>query len=170
MFNIIIICTGNTCRSPMAEGILKSLLEERGVADIRVTSAGIGAMDGLPATPFAIEAARAWNVDISGHLSRQLTKRLIAEADLILAMSREHVEFVARQDRNAMKKTFLIKGFPASYLPSQESVRDPIGGTLDEYNQTFMELDEVLRRSEGIILKWVESSKSSRLDSHEKEN
>lgn len=159
MFHVLIICTGNTCRSPMAEGILKSLLKERGIEDIRVISAGIGAMEGLPATPFAIEAARAWNVDISGHLSRQLNKRLIAEADLILAMSSEHVEFVDRQDRNALDRTFLIKGFPTPYSASQESVRDPIGGSLDEYNQTFMELDEVLRRAEGIIVKWLESSK-----------
>ena len=170
MFNVLIICTGNTCRSPMAEGILKSLLKKRGIADIRVTSAGIGAMGGLPATPFAIGAARAWNIDISGHFSRQLNKRLLAEADLILAMSSEHVDFVARQDHMAMKKTFLIKGFPMPYSSSQESVRDPIGGTLDDYNQTFMELDEVLRRAEGIIIKWAEASKSSRLDSHEKEN
>jgi len=159
MFNVLIICTGNTCRSPMAEGILKSLLKERGIEDIRVTSAGIGAMEGLPASPFAIKAARAWNVDISGHLSRQLNKRLIAEADLILAMSSEHVEFVARQDRTAMKKTFLIKGFPALYSSSQENVRDPIGGMLDDYNETFMELYEVLRRAEGLIVKWAESAK-----------
>ena len=157
MFTVLIICTGNTCRSPMAEGILKSILKERGIEDVKVSSAGIGAMSGMPATPFAIEAARAWNIDITDHFARQLNKRLIAEANLILAMSSEHVEFVARHDRNALNKTFLIKGFPAPYSSSQESVNDPIGGTLNDYNQTFMELDEVLRRASNIILKWAES-------------
>jgi len=130
----------------MAEGILKSILKERGIDNITVLSAGTGALNGLPATPFAIAAARLWNVDISGHRSRELNDDLIKSADLILAMTPEHVEFIRRRDVGGMQKTYLIKAFPAPYSSTQEGVSDPIGGTLDDYNQTYLELDEVLRR------------------------
>ena len=143
----------------MAEGILKSMLQERGIDNIEVSSAGIGSMGGYPATPFAIEAARTWGVDISDHRSRELTRELIQAANLILAMSPEHVKYILRLDRSAADKTFLIKGFPEPYSPSQEGVRDPIGGTLEEYNQTYMELDEIIRRLENIIVKRAESFK-----------
>lgn len=158
-YNILIVCTGNTCRSPMAEGILKSLLAERGTENIHIGSAGIGAMNGMPATLFAIEAARNWGIDITGHRARQLTEKLIADADLILAMTPEHVEAILRRNSAAANKTFLIRGFPAPYSTSQEGVRDPIGGTLEEYNQTFLELDEILRRSEGKIIERIVSLK-----------
>jgi protein-tyrosine-phosphatase len=158
-FNILIVCTGNTCRSPMAEGILKSILKEKGIDDIHVASAGIGAMVKMPATPFAVEAARNWGVEISGHRAQQLTPKLIEEADLILAMAPEHVEEILRRKPDAVRKTFLIKAFPAPYSSSQERVQDPIGGTLDDYNQTYLELDEILRKIVNGIIQLSESLK-----------
>jgi protein-tyrosine-phosphatase len=161
-FNILIICTGNTCRSPLAEGILKSILQERGIVNVHVSSAGIGAMNGMMATPYAIEAARNWNVDISNHQARQLTRELIEQSDLILAMASEHVETVLKKAPNAGKKTFMLKAFPTPYSSPQERIQDPIGGTLDEYNQTFLELDEILRR---IVNRIIELSDSLKKDS-----
>lgn len=161
-FNILIICTGNTCRSPMAEGILKSILKERGIEKVHVGSAGIGAMNGMMATPYGIEAARNWNVDISNHRARQLTRDLIDQSDLILAMAPEHVETVLRKAPNAGKKTFMLKAFPTPYSSSQERIQDPIGGTLGDYNQTFLELDEILRR---IVNRIIELSGSLKKDS-----
>jgi protein-tyrosine-phosphatase len=146
----------------MAEGILKSILRDKGIGNIRVSSAGIGAMNGMPSTPYAIEAARNWGVDISKHKANMLTRSLIEGADLILAMAPEHVETVLRKDPNAAKKTFLLKAFPAPYSSSQEKVQDPIGGTLGEYNQTYLELDEILRR---IINRIIELSDSLKKDS-----
>lgn len=143
----------------MAEGILKSVLKEKGIDDIRVASAGIGAMVKMPATPFAVEAARNWGVDISGHRAQQLTPKLIEEADLILAMAPEHIEEILRKKPDAAGKTFLIKAFPVPYSSSQERVRDPIGGTLDDYNQTYLELDEILRKIVNRIIQLSESLK-----------
>jgi len=161
IINVLITCTGNTCRSPMAAGILKSLFKEKGIDNIKVSSAGVGTHDGMPATSFAIEAAKLWGVDISGHSSRQLTSSLIENSDLILVMSREHYEAIRRKLPEAISKTFLIKGFPDSYAPSQEGVHDPIGGSLDDYNQTYMELDEILRRIETKIIQWLDSNKKN---------
>jgi protein-tyrosine-phosphatase len=161
-FNLLIICTGNTCRSPMAEGILKAILKDRGIKNITVSSAGIGAMNGMPATPYAIEAAKNWGVDISSHRAREITRDMIEKADLILGMAPEHVDAVVRKNPKAAAKTFLIKAFPAPYSPSQEKVQDPIGGTLNEYNQTYLELDEVLRK---IVNRIIELSDSLKKDS-----
>jgi protein-tyrosine-phosphatase len=136
----------------MAEGILKALLSEKGIEHIHVSSAGIGALSGMPATPFAIEAARHWHIDISYHRARQLTRQMINTADLILAMSRAHVDYILEKEPDAGIKTYLIRAFPTPYTQYQEEVKDPIGGTMEEYNQTYLELDEILRKIESRII------------------
>jgi protein-tyrosine-phosphatase len=155
MYKVLLVCTGNTCRTPMAEGILKALLTAQGISNIQVESAGVGAVDKMPATHFAVDVARHWGIDISGHRARQINRTIVDEADLILAMSPEHVMSITRKNPDAAKKTYLIKAFPEAYAPSQEGVADPIGGTLNDYHQTFLELDEILRR---IIKKIIELS------------
>ena len=157
-FHILMVCTGNTCRSPMAEGILKSILDHRGEDGITVSSAGISGLNNYPATKYAVEAARHWGVDISAHRAQSLSGDIIKSADLILAMSPEHVEYILRVDSSADKKTFLIKAFPRPYSPAQEGVDDPIGGLLDQYNRAFLELDDVIRRALTEILKMANSA------------
>jgi protein-tyrosine-phosphatase len=102
-FRVLFICTGNSCRSPMAEGILKKMLRENKVDDFEVSSAGISAPSGVPASLFTMEVSKTRNVDLSQHRSRQLNKQILKKADLILAMSDEHLEYVRRMDKNALK-------------------------------------------------------------------
>lgn len=156
-FQVLLVCTGNTCRSAMAEGILRSLLKQKGADDIIVSSAGVGGLEGYPASGFAVEVAKNWHVDISGHRARQLSHETIEKADLILAMSPEHADYILRTEPEARKKTYLLKSFPKLYVPSQEGVNDPIGGSLDQYNQTYLELDEAMRRIEGNIIQLFKS-------------
>ncbi len=157
-FHIVMVCTGNTCRSPMAEGILNSILNHRGEDAIVVSSAGISGLEDHPASQIAVEAAGHWGVDISAHRSKGLTLDMIKSADLLLAMSPEHVEYILRLEPAAAKKTFLIKAFPRPYSPAQEGVDDPIGGFLDQYNRTYLELDDVIRRAASEILKMASSA------------
>ncbi|MFH2055789.1 MAG: low molecular weight protein arginine phosphatase [bacterium] len=146
MFHILIVCTGNTCRSPMAEGLLRKMLATEGIDDVKVSSAGIGTLDGYPATSFGVRAAAEKDVDISHHHSTRMTSALAAEADLILTMADNHFEYVSGMD-SAEGKLYMLKGFPeAGHSDYLHSVKDPVGGTLDEYRRTIDELERELLR------------------------
>ena len=88
MKKILFICTGNICRSPMAEGLLRHML--RGRDDVQVASAGLGAMDGLAVTDAAADVMAECAIDISTHLSQPLNSDLVRQADFIFVMTRQH--------------------------------------------------------------------------------
>ena len=135
----------------MAEGGLRKLLENRGLKNIEVFSSGTAAASGFPATAYAIEASRIWDADISHHHSRPMTTDLIDRADLILAMTSQHCYEIIRTVPEARERTFLLKNFPAVGCEG-EGVADPIGGSLDMYNQTFIEIGEELGRILPVII------------------
>jgi protein-tyrosine-phosphatase len=155
-FKILFVCTGNTCRSPMAEGILKKLLTEKGIKNIKVSSAGTQALDGYPAAPFTIEATKVWDIDLEEHYSKRLTVDLLRESDLILVMSPEHLQQIEKMDRGSLDKTYLLKAFPHKDDNDDLAVKDPIGGSLEEYNQCFLELDEEIRRILPEVIRFFE--------------
>jgi protein-tyrosine phosphatase len=103
------ICTGNICRSPMAEGFTRRLLRERGIEDVQVVSAGVSGWEGSGPTEEAVQALQEKGIDISHHSARRLNRTLIESADLVIAMSREHRDATLRIAPSAARRTFTIK-------------------------------------------------------------
>jgi len=106
---ILIVCTGNICRSPMAEGLLDHLLRQRRISSVSVESAGTAGWEGSKATREAIEAMRAQELDISGHAARRLQQQMIEGADLVVAMSGEHLEAAVEMAPGAADRSFTLK-------------------------------------------------------------
>ena len=108
--SILVVCSGNLCRSPFAEGILRRMLTERfGASAPEVSSVGTIARDGDPATNEAIAVAAEHGIDTSSHAARRLAREGLAESDLVLAMAAEHRDAVVRLDPDAATKTFTVK-------------------------------------------------------------
>ncbi len=131
MKTLLFVCTGNTCRSPMAEGIARQVLSDTG--NWRVVSAGTGAINGQPPSPNAVKAMRLSGIDISGHRSQMVNARLVEEATLILGLTRGHVDNLLYLYPQASTKTFTLGHFDTRLRPKDQDIADPIGGSLDEY-------------------------------------
>ena len=131
MKNILFICTGNVCRSPMAEGIFRHAVKGRG--DYRVASAGLGAMEGQPPSTYAVQALKELGIDISGQRSRMLSPELIEHADYIFGMTHSHIDTVMMLYPMAAEKTFLLREFDETLDQFEKDISDPIGGSYDVY-------------------------------------
>jgi len=158
-YNILFVCSGNTCRSPMAEYALRMLLEKERPDKVAVMSAGTLGLRNQPATIYAQEAARIWDLDLSPHRSQALTADLIARSDLVIAMAPEHYQEIIRLDRRSANKTYLMKSFPDN-SPNGEAVADPIGMDLEYYNEVFLEIGEYLGKHLPEILARIDRKRN----------
>src|SRR5215831_8013793 len=131
MKTILFICTGNVCRSPMAEGILRQAVQGRG--NYRVMSAGLGAMEGQPPSPYAVQAVRELGIDIANQRSRMLTAELVHQADFIFGMTHSHIDTVILLYPQAAEKTFLLREFDETLDFFDKDISDPIGGSYEVY-------------------------------------
>ena len=128
--SVLFVCTGNSCRSVMAEGLLKKRLKELGKTGIAVYSAGVRALDGYPPTIETIEAMQKEGVSLAGFRSTGITDEMIKESDLILVMTEMHKEEVIRRVPEAAAKTFLLReyGRPSTGEKIMDpDIPDPIG-------------------------------------------
>ena len=158
---ITIVCSGNTCRSPMAEGILKKALAERKIAGIKVISAGTLGIVGSPATTLAVEVARLYDVDISRHLSQGFIQEIAQRSDLILAMAQEHYETSLKLGAPE-ENVYMLKTFPRRTRDfNSASVPDPIGGDRQMYERAFLMIDGALQKSAGEIIRRFKAGKST---------
>src|SRR5437016_4996461 len=126
MKTVLFICTGNVCRSPMAEGIFRYAVQGRG--DDRIFSAGLGAMEGQPPKPYAVQAVREMTIDIYRQRSRMLTPELEQQTDYIFGMTHSHIDTVMLLYPHAAQKTFLLREFDDTLDFFEKDISDPIGG------------------------------------------
>lgn len=130
---VVLVCTGNTCRSPLAEALLRQALAERGVADVEVLSAGTGAWEGAPASEGAYLVGLESGLDLSSHRARLVTSQLVAASDLILTMARHHRARVL--ELGGDDRVHLL-GEYAGRSGAAAEVADPFGADLEVYRET----------------------------------
>lgn len=140
-FNILFVCTGNTCRSPLAEGIARDEVQKRGWKHVSVASAGVAAHPGADASEHAVTVARRHGIDLGEHRSQALTQDLVKWADLVLAMGPSHLEGVWRL--GGAEKALTLGDF-ASGGEDGYSIRDPFGGPEAVYEETYDELHRLI--------------------------
>jgi len=151
---VLFVCTGNTCRSPMAEAIFRTLAAERlGCAadeverhGVVVASAGLAAWAGGPASPHAVETAATLGADLRSHESQPLTESLVRQADVILTMTAGHKAAVLAQFPEAGGRVEMLS-------PDRRDVIDPIGGSLENYRACALQIREhLLARLDTLVV------------------
>lgn len=133
---LLFICTGNTCRSPMAEGLARKIFGDA----VQVSSAGLEAWEGAEVSSHALEVLREQSVDISRHRSRKIRTDLLADVDWIIPMTQVQEIGLKNNYPQYVQKTRYL----GAWGESKRDVRDPWGGSLAVYRQTAQEIGELL--------------------------
>lgn len=141
MKTLLVVCTGNICRSPMAAALLRARLErDEERRDWRVISAGTWASAGRPASAYAIAEMTDRGIDIRGHRSRAVTERMMDQADLVLVMTDSHVEALSAAFRDQAHKVHKLSQMGGG----GHDISDPYGGTRLEYSYIAQELEQLI--------------------------
>lgn len=137
---ILFVCSGNTCRSPLAEAITRRLLADANRTDVEVSSAGTNAWDGSPASDGALLVGMERGLDLSEHRSRLLTSQIASESDLILVMAHSHLARVKELEPKA--NVHLLGGYSSGH--EGNAIQDPFGGDLAAYRDAYDDIEHEL--------------------------
>lgn len=142
---LLFVCTGNTCRSPLAEVIARRMARERGLEGLEFGSAGVGAIAGAPASDGALLVALEHGLDLGSHRARLASPALVGRSDLVLTMGASHAQRIA--ELGGAGRTHLLPAYATSGAETS-NVNDPFGGGLDVYRSTFDEIERYV----GLVL------------------
>lgn len=144
--NILIICTGNTCRSPMAEGIFKAFIKDNHL-NIQTSSAGTFAFDGDKVSDHSVTALKKKGMDISNHKSTLVHEDLVIKADIILTMANSHKQNLIKKFPGIKNKVFLLNEYAFGEI---KDIIDPFGGGLRDYerarDEIYLAVEEIVKR------------------------
>lgn len=154
MAHILIVCTANICRSPVAEALLRAHLQKRGLAQWTVGSAGTWALQQRAASQFSINVCEKMGLDITGHRSRMIDDKLLQQADLVLCMEAGHVEALQTEFTSHADKIHLLSEMAGELY----SVHDPYGEPLVMYQRMGDELSILIEKGLERIIQLAEEN------------
>ena len=152
---ILFVCTGNSCRSPMAAALFKKMAQDEGLS-VQVQSCGIATFLGMGASREAIEVLRHVDIDLLGHKSKPLNEELVNWSDLILVMERRHKNRVLEDWPEAKNKVFLLTEFAKL---EEKDIIDPVGKPPEVYEGLLMDLKFYLSKIIEVIKNESNNSK-----------
>lgn len=144
MKSLLFVCSGNTCRSPLAEALTRAAAVERGV-EVEVSSAGIMATEGAPASPGSVRAANRRGADLSRHRARRIDERDVQSADLVLVMTPAHLAVLRAELGRELDAVLVTRYLPADHMSHGRPVADPFGGGEEQYEEVARLLEECVR-------------------------
>lgn len=136
--NVLFVCTGNTCRSPMAAALFDKIAMERGL-DVRIESAGLFAADGEPASTEAVVVMKEYGIDLLGFHAQSINTELLEKCDLILTMTAAHKMVL---EQNAAGKVYTL----CEYAGLEGDIPDPFGGSVGDYELCAKRIYEALEK------------------------
>lgn len=147
MKKLVFVCSGNTCRSPMARALFGQLLKEADpikLDEYEIVSAGIFAVEGVPASPEAIEVMNEVGLDLNDHQARKVTREILENATWVVTMSQSHRDYIIELYPEIKSRVASVYEFAGQ---EHQEISDPFGGGVDVYRACRDELRQILGRA-----------------------
>ena len=151
---VLFVCTGNSCRSVMAEGLMKKYLKELGKENIQVASAGISATGGLSPTDETVKVMQDEGIDVTAHKTTRIDENIVKEADLILVMEDMHRQFIDSNYPEGSFKTYLLKEYETEgwpNYPESKGIPDPITKPIEYYRLSLAVIKDQVKRIANLL-------------------